>query len=201
MSVRVAPRRVELLAFSEADPVEPSHMFRRDDKTKTEPVRKEPFTYIHRGTTLLGQLVAEGRVRVHGEVKGNVKVNGVLEVSQAGTVEGQLIEADEVKILGRVRANVVAGGKVEIWSGGELIGNVRAASLDIEEGAFFTGTSEMVSSDGTPRVALSSEPLGEPDEALPATPKSGTFALEAPTAAGSEDAELSGLVAAEQNEN
>lgn len=128
-------------------------MLRRAEKTKTEPVRKEPFTYIHRGTTLIGQLVAEGRVRVHGEVRGNVKVEGVLEVSQAGSIEGELIEADEVKILGRVRADVISGGKVEIWSGGELIGNVRSASLDIEEGAFFTGTSEMLGPDGTPRVS------------------------------------------------
>jgi len=136
-------------------------MFRREEKNKTEPVRKEPFTYIHSGTTLLGQLLAEGRVRVHGQVKGNVKVAGVLEVSKAGFIEGDLIEADEVKILGRVRANVVSGGKVEIWSGGELVGNVRAASLDIEEGAFFTGTSEMVGPDGSPRVSVEGRQAGE----------------------------------------
>lgn len=138
-------------------------MFRHNDKAKSKAkaVRQEPFTYIHRGTTLLGQLIAEGRVRVHGDVKGDVKVAGVLEVSQAGVIEGDLIEADEVKILGRVRANVVSSGKVEIWSGGELVGNVRAASLDIEEGAFFTGASEMVSADGTPRLAPATGRLGE----------------------------------------
>lgn len=136
-------------------------MFRRKDKTTTETVRKEPFTYIHRGTTLIGQLIGEGRVRVHGNVKGDIKVAGVLEVSQAGVVDGELIEADEVKILGRVRADVIAGGKVEIWNGGELIGNVKAASLDIEEGAFFTGTSEMVTPDGKPRLKLGREPFAE----------------------------------------
>lgn len=136
-------------------------MFRRKPKAQSEPVRKEPFTYIHRGTTLLGQLIGEGRVRVHGTVKGDVKVTGVLEVSQAGVIDGELVEADEVKILGRVRADVVAGGKVEIWNGGELVGNVKAASLDIEEGAFFTGTSEMVTPDGKPRLKLTPSPLGE----------------------------------------
>ena len=102
-------------------------MFRREDKTKSEPVRKEPFTYIHRGTTLLGQLLAEGRVRVHGEVKGNVKIAGVLEVSKAGVIEGDLIEADEVKILGRVRANVVSGGKVD--EHGVLLEGARGAQI------------------------------------------------------------------------
>ena len=137
------------------------HSSKANARAKSKAVRQEPFTYIHRGTTLLGQLIAEGRVRVHGNVKGNVKVVGVLEVSQAGAIEGELIEADEVKILGRVRANVVSSGKVEIWSGGELVGNVRAASLDIVEGAFFTGTSEMVTADGTPLLAPPSGPLAE----------------------------------------
>lgn len=143
-------------------------MFRRKAKAQPETVRKEPFTYIHRGTTLVGRLVGEGRVRVHGSVKGNVKVAGVLEISQAGIVDGELIEADEVKILGRVRADVVAGGKVEIWKGGELIGNVKAASLDIEEGAFFTGTSEMVAPDGQPRLKLAREPFAELEAELAA---------------------------------
>lgn len=105
---------------------------------------KEPFTYIERGTTLIGELRAEGRVRVHGVIRGNVSLAGALEVAEAGLVEGDSIEADEVKIIGRVVVKrLVARGKVEIWRGGELIGDVTAASLDIEEGARFTGRSEM----------------------------------------------------------
>ena len=106
--------------------------------------RNEPFTYIQRGTTIVGQLEARGRVRVHGVVKGDVRVDGALEVAEAGLVEGARIEADDVKIIGRVVVDkLVARGKVEIWDGGELIGDVQAASLDIEEGARFTGRSDM----------------------------------------------------------
>lgn len=108
----------------------------------------EPFTYIQKGTTIVGQLEARGRVRVHGLVRGDVKVHGALEVAEAGLVEGASIEADDVKIIGRVVVErLVAKGKVEIWDGGELIGDVRAASLDIEEGARFTGRSEMAGPD------------------------------------------------------
>jgi cytoskeletal protein CcmA (bactofilin family) len=104
----------------------------------------EPFTYIQRGTTITGQLEARGRVRVHGVVRGDVKVDGALEVAESGLVEGASVEADDVKIIGRVVVErLLARGKVEIWDGGELIGDVRAASLDIEEGARFTGRSEM----------------------------------------------------------
>ena len=107
-------------------------------------VATEPFTYIQRGTTIVGQVEASGRVRVHGVVKGDVRVDGALEVAEAGLVEGARIEADEVKIIGRVVVDkLVARGKVEIWDGRELIGDVQAASLDIEEGARFTGRSDM----------------------------------------------------------
>lgn len=110
----------------------------------TPSVANEPFTYIQRGTTIVGQLEARGRVRVHGVVKGDVRVDGALEVAEAGLVEGARIEADDVKIIGRVVVDkLVARGKVEIWDGGELIGDVQAASLDIEEGARFTGRSDM----------------------------------------------------------
>lgn len=109
----------------------------------------EPFTYIQRGTTIVGQLEARGRVRVHGVVKGDVRVDGPLEVAEAGLVEGARIEAEDVKIIGRVVVErLVARGKVEIWDGGELIGDVTAATLDIEEGARFTGRSEMASHEG-----------------------------------------------------
>ena len=103
----------------------------------------EPFTYIHRGTKIVGDLEATGRVRVHGTIQGNVTVNGVLEVAEAGVIEGDLVTADEVKIIGRVRAGVHAKGKIEIWKKGHLEGDVKATALDIEEGATFTGRSEM----------------------------------------------------------
>jgi len=132
---------------------------RSSKNRKQETTASEPFTYIHRGTTLVGDLEASGRVRVHGTVQGNVKVSGVLEVAEAGIIEGERVEADEVKILGKVRANVDAKGKIEIWKDGLLEGNVRAAALDIEEGASFTGRSEMTAGQRpAPRLPESASP-------------------------------------------
>jgi cytoskeletal protein CcmA (bactofilin family) len=125
---------------------------KRPEKTKSS----EPFTYIHRGTTIVGDLEAKGRVRIHGTVRGNVRVSGMLEIAEAGVVEGELIEADEVKIIGTVRASVHARGKIEIWKDGRLEGDVQAAALDIEEGASFTGRSDMN------RAATAQLPAGLP---------------------------------------
>ena len=137
-----------------------------------ETTASEPFTYIHRGTTLVGDLEASGRVRVHGTVHGNVRVTGILEVAEAGTIEGDRVEADEVKILGKVRANVDAKGKIEIWKDGLLEGDVRASALDIEEGASFTGRSEMTGSGrAAPRLPESASGGQRPSlrQEMPAT--------------------------------
>ena len=145
-------------------------MFRRKaEATKgANRAKTEPFTYIQRGTTIEGELVAEGRVRVHGVVRGNVRVAGTLEVAEAGLVEGQRVEADEVKIIGRVVVErLEARGKVEIWSGGELVGDVSATSLDIEEGARFTGRSEMA---GASLVSSAPDGASQPEPVEDAEP-------------------------------
>ena len=122
----------------------------RRKKPKAAQPPSEPFTYIHRGTTLEGSLKAKGRVRVHGLVRGDIEVDGVLEVAEDGVVEGALIRAKEVKIIGKVNANIEADGKIEIWQKGQLTGDVQASALDIEEGASFTGRSEMRPAGGEP---------------------------------------------------
>jgi cytoskeletal protein CcmA (bactofilin family) len=103
----------------------------------------DPFTYIHQGTEVHGDIVAKGRVRIHGILRGNITVEGVLEVAEDGLVEGEKIVADEVKIIGHVKANVEARVKIEIWQKGILEGDIRATALDIEEGATFIGRSDM----------------------------------------------------------
>jgi cytoskeletal protein CcmA (bactofilin family) len=109
----------------------------------------DPFTYIHQGTEIQGDLIGKGRVRIHGTVRGNITVEGVLEIAEDGLVEGQTITADEVKIIGHVKARV----KVEIWQKGILEGDIRATALDIEEGATFIGRSDMRSPTQTLTVA------------------------------------------------
>jgi len=141
-------------------------MLRRTPRKQEEPVKREPFTYIHRGTTVEGRVEAVGRVRVHGVVKGDVEVDGVVEVAPAGVIVGALVRAEELRILGKVRADVVVSGKVEIWNGGELIGDVRAAALDIEEGARFTGRSEMVGAGAEDGSEAADEPRDGAGERL-----------------------------------
>jgi cytoskeletal protein CcmA (bactofilin family) len=129
------------------------------DDTTSEKAR-ERFTYIHHGTTLTGDVKARGRVRVHGAVHGEVEVDGLLEVAKDGVVDGASIVAEALVVLGRVRGAVRVSGKVEVWKGGVLEGDVRAGSLDIEDGATFVGRSEMSLPDGPPQLGAPSAAAG-----------------------------------------
>ena len=109
----------------------------------------ESFTLIDQGTIVQGNIDTTGRIQIHGVVKGNLNVNGVVEVAESGLIEGEYVKADEVKIVGHVKANIDTKGRLEIWKRGKLEGNVRAGILDIEEGAIFIGSSNMGSSTET----------------------------------------------------
>jgi cytoskeletal protein CcmA (bactofilin family) len=103
----------------------------------------EPFTFIHQGTVIVGNVQVPGRARIHGEVHGNVNVQGLLEIAASATIDGHYIYAENIKILGQVHADVWVTGNAEIWRGGSLTGNLYAAQLDIEQGATFIGSSDM----------------------------------------------------------
>jgi hypothetical protein len=107
-----------------------------------------------------GDVKARGRVRVHGAVHGDVEVDGLLEVAKDGVVDGASIVAEALVVLGRVRGAVRVSGKVEVWKGGVLEGDVRAGSLDIEDGATFVGRSEMSLPDGPPQLGAPSAAAG-----------------------------------------
>jgi len=120
-------------------------MFKRNDQKQTpsQAQSTEEWTLINRNTTVEGTLKAQGRVRIHGNIYGDVHVDGILEVAEEGIIEGNMVYADEIKIIGRVKANIETPGKIEIWQKGQLEGDVRAKALDIEEGAMFIGRSDM----------------------------------------------------------
>ncbi len=90
-------------------------------------------------------------VQIRGEVKGSedLLVDGVVE----GTItltESRLtigpnakvkanVAARDVVVVGSLDGDVQATGRVELRSGANLVGDIRAARLSIEENAIFSG--------------------------------------------------------------
>jgi cytoskeletal protein CcmA (bactofilin family) len=58
------------------------------------------------------------------------------------------LTARDVVVQGQVQGNIMAGGRVELRSGCEVIGDVRAMRLAIEDNAIFRGKVDLTAGAG-----------------------------------------------------
>ena len=78
-----------------------------------------------------------------GKIEGEISSNdGILTVGENGDVHGE-IKAKSVIVMGKVHGNITVQERCELRSRSQLIGDLRAARLIIEEGATFVGKSEV----------------------------------------------------------
>ena len=111
-----------------------------------------------------GDIQGDEDLRVEGHFKGTIKVVGDFFVGQSGVVEAE-VEADNVVIQGQVTGNVLARNQLEIQSSGQLLGDCKAKSIDIREGAIFEGRSNMLKSTVSPPGPASGASLPAQSEA------------------------------------
>ena len=68
------------------------------------------------------------------------------------------ISAREIVVLGKVRGNVAATDRVDIRAEGSLTGDVAAARISIEDGAFFKGGIDIRKPDAKPGAGAPAVP-------------------------------------------
>jgi len=97
---------------------------------------------IGAGTTVEGNILFSGGLRIDGEVKGNVRCAGgqpaVVVLSEHGRVEGE-IHVSHVVINGTVVGPVIADDSLELQPGAKVHGDVSYAQLEIHLGAVVEG--------------------------------------------------------------
>lgn len=93
---------------------------------------------LGRSVRIRGRVSGDGDLRVEGEVEGDVKIGGALEVGDAATVAGNVV-ANSVLIEGALTGDVDAQGPVHIRSGARVAGNMSGSEVALEEGASFSG--------------------------------------------------------------
>lgn len=97
---------------------------------------------LGKGTEFDGKLIFEGTVRIDGKFKGEVFTKGVLVIGESAMVHAE-VEADTIIISGEVHGNLVASNRIEVRSPGKLHGNIKTATLIVEEGVIFEGSCQM----------------------------------------------------------
>ena len=94
---------------------------------------------IGKGLLIKGEITGSESLFIDGKVEGSINLPGNrVTVGRNGQVAAN-ITAREIVILGKVRGNVAASDRVDIRAEGALTGDVTAARISIEDGAFFKG--------------------------------------------------------------
>jgi cytoskeletal protein CcmA (bactofilin family) len=94
---------------------------------------------ISKGLFIKGDITGSESLYIDGKVEGSVSLPGNrVTVGRNGQVAAN-ITAREIVVLGKVRGNVTATDRVDIRAEGSLNGDVAAARISIEDGAFFKG--------------------------------------------------------------
>jgi len=91
---------------------------------------------------LKGSLKFAGELTLEGKLEGEVNCDGILHLGETGVVNGNL-NVGSIVVHGKINGNVFAKDKIEIKSKAEVLGDIRAARLVIEEGVTFVGKTEI----------------------------------------------------------
>ncbi len=98
-------------------------------------------TLIAANLSIEGKIQGAGHVRVAGQFKGDVNVEGNLTIEQGAKVIGG-VRAQTVTIAGELEGNVDAASRVELLASGVLNGDLKAGSLTVAAGSRMRGTAE-----------------------------------------------------------
>jgi cytoskeletal protein CcmA (bactofilin family) len=117
---------------------------------------------IGKSLVIKGEVTGSESLYIDGRVEGSISLAGNrVTIGRNGVVAAN-INAREIVVLGKVRGNLTASDRVDIRSDGSLTGDVVAARISIEDGAYFKGGID-IRKGGTP---VQTKPNGK-DESAP----------------------------------
>jgi cytoskeletal protein CcmA (bactofilin family) len=93
------------------------------------------------GLTIEGKIEGTGHVRIAGNFKGDVNVQGNLTIENGAKVTGG-VRANTVVIGGELEGNIDAAARVELLQTGVLNGDLKAGSLTVAAGSRMRGRAE-----------------------------------------------------------
>ena len=101
-------------------------------------------TVVGRSTVLHGELSGKEDLLIEGQFAGTISLpENCVTVGAGGEVKAE-VQARQVIVQGAVTGNISAGEKIEIRKTGHVVGDLVAAAIAIEDGAFFKGSIDVV---------------------------------------------------------
>ena len=108
---------------------------------------KDIKAYLGEDTVFSGTLSFNGVVRIDGKMDGEVNTDDTLIVGEKGVIEAD-INAGTVICRGKIKGTIRATKRIEIHANSEVVGNISAPALLVENGAIFDGNCDMTGNEG-----------------------------------------------------
>ena len=138
------------------EPVRPAPASPAVETASRAPVATSEQATIGKGLSIKGEITGSESLYIDGKVEGSINLPGNrVTVGRNGQVAAN-VTAREVVILGKIRGNVNATDRVDIRAEGALSGDVAAARISIEDGAFFKGGIDIRKPEAAKPVAVAS---------------------------------------------
>lgn len=102
-----------------------------------------PINTITKGTTIKGNIAANGDFRMDGILQGNITLNGKLVIGESGSITGNVV-CQNANIIGSVIGNVTVQELLSLHATANVKGDILINKLSIEPGATFSGTCRMI---------------------------------------------------------
>lgn len=99
---------------------------------------------IGKSVIIKGQIISKEDLYLDGELEGTVELQEHrLTIGPNGRVQANL-KAKEIVVIGTIHGNVEASDKIEIRKEARLIGDIRTQRIQIEDGAYFKGSIDIM---------------------------------------------------------
>lgn len=105
---------------------------------------------LGRGTHFEGKLYFDGRVRVDGSFRGEIRGEDVLVIGEGALVIGQIHVATCIVTGGEVEADIRARDAIELYAPSKVAGSLHSPAIFIDRGVQFDGTCKMAPLDELP---------------------------------------------------
>lgn len=99
-------------------------------------------TRIGNSSLLRGNINFKTSLKLEGILYGSIKGN-LLYISKSGKIEGQ-IDVSNLYTEGKVLGDIKTKERLNIMASSEIVGNIKANLIKIEEGAIFDGRCETI---------------------------------------------------------
>jgi len=123
---------------------------------------KKKSNFLGNGLRFVGSIRGTGDLVCHGEVEGDIELDGVVQIGPHAKVRGG-VKAKEADIAGSVEGDVVTQGRVTLRTSCNLKGDVTTGQLVVEPGAVLQGQLHIAAEQSKPAL----DPQKQPSSTLP----------------------------------